>query len=239
MLSMLLEVKDLTVHYGGVEAALDVGIGVAEGSVVALIGANGAGKSTILRTISGLVKPTSGEIRFRGERIDGLSPHEIARRGIIHVPEGRRLFPYMTVLANLKQGAYLRKDRKEINRDLEKVFNRFPILRQRRKQQTGTLSGGEQQMVAIARALMAKPVLLMLDEPSIGLAPIVVKEIAAIIRQINRGDNASILLVEQNAYMALNLADNAYVLEVHKVVLEGRASDLLNNEYAKKAYLGG
>jgi len=239
LISMLLEVKDLTVHYDGVEAALDVGIGVAEGSVVALIGANGAGKSTILRTISGLVKPTSGEIRFRGERIDGLSPHEIARRGIIHVPEGRRLFPYMTVLANLKQGAYLRKDRKEINRDLEKVFNRFPILRQRRKQQTGTLSGGEQQMVAIARALMAKPVLLMLDEPSIGLAPIVVKEIAAIIRQINRGDNASILLVEQNAYMALNLADNAYVLEVHKVVLEGRASDLLNNEYAKKAYLGG
>jgi len=239
LISMLLEVKDLTVHYDGVEAALDVGIGVAEGSVVALIGANGAGKSTILRTISGLVKPTSGEIRFRGERIDGLSPHEIARRGIIHVPEGRRLFPYMTVLANLKQGAYLRKDRKEINRDLEKVFNRFPILRQRRKQQTGTLSGGEQQMVAIARALMAKPVLLMLDEPSIGLAPIVVKEIAAIIRQINRGDNASILLVEQNAYMALNLADNAYVLEVHKVVLEGSASDLLNNEYAKKAYLGG
>ena len=239
MIPMLLEVKDLTVHYDGVEAALDVGIDVAEGSVVALIGANGAGKSTILRAVSGLVKPTSGEIRFRRERIDGLSPHEIARRGIIHVPEGRRLFPYMTVLANLKQGAYLRKDRKEINRDLDKVFNRFPILRQRRKQQAGTLSGGEQQMVAIARALMAKPVLLMLDEPSIGLAPIVVKEIAAIIGQINRGDNASILLVEQNAYMALNLADNAYVLEVHKVVLEGSASDLLNNEYAKKAYLGG
>ena len=236
---MLLNVSNLTVHYDGVQGAVDICIDLAEGNIATLIGANGAGKSTILRAISGLIAPTSGEIRFQGERIDGLPPHEIVRRGIVQVPEGRRLFPYMTVLANLRLGTYLRKDRNEISKDLEKVFDRFPILKERKKQQAGTLSGGEQQMLAIARALLEKPVLLMLDEPSLGLAPMVVQEIAGIIKEINQNDKVSIILVEQNAYMALNLADKAYVLEVNKITLEGMAKDLLNNKYVKKAYLGG
>lgn len=236
---MLLSIKNLTVHYDGVQGAVDINIELAEGNIATLIGANGAGKTTILRAISGFTHPTSGEIWFRGERIDGMPPHEIVRRGIVQVPEGRRLFPYMTVLANLRLGTYLRKDRNEISRDLEKVFGRFPILRDRRKQQAGTLSGGEQQMLAIARALLEKPVLLMLDEPSLGLAPMVVQEIARIIKEINQQDRVSIILVEQNAYMALSLADKAYVLEVNKITLEGKAKDLLNNEHVKKAYLGG
>jgi branched-chain amino acid transport system ATP-binding protein len=236
---VLLSIKNLTVHYDGVQGAVDINIELAEGNIATLIGANGAGKTTILRAISGFTHPTSGEIWFRGERIDGMPPHEIVRRGIVQVPEGRRLFPYMTVLANLRLGTYLRKDRNEISRDLEKVFGRFPILRDRRKQQAGTLSGGEQQMLAIARALLEKPVLLMLDEPSLGLAPMVVQEIARIIKEINQQDRVSIILVEQNAYMALSLADKAYVLEVNKITLEGKAKDLLNNEHVKKAYLGG
>jgi branched-chain amino acid transport system ATP-binding protein len=236
---VLLNVKSLTVHYDGVQGTIGVCIDLVEGGIAALVGANGAGKSTILRAISGLIAPTSGEIWFQGERIDGLPPHEIVRRGIVQVPEGRRLFPYMTVLANLRLGTYLRKDRDEISKDLEKVFERFPILKERKKQQAGTLSGGEQQMLAIARALLEKPVLLMLDEPSLGLAPMVVQEIARIIKEINQQDKVSIILVEQNAYMALSLADKAYVLEVNKITLEGMAKDLLNNEYVKKAYLGG
>ena len=236
---MLLNVSNLTVHYDGVQGAVDISIDLAEGNIATLIGANGAGKSTILRAISGLIAPTSGEIWFQGERIDGLPPHEIVRRGIVQVPEGRRLFPYMTVLANLRLGTYLRKDRNEISKDLEKVFDRFPILKERKKQQAGTLSGGEQQMLAIARALLEKPVLLMLDEPSLGLAPMVVQEIARIIKEINQQDKVSIILVEQNAYVALSLADKAYVLEVNKITLEGVARDSLNNEYVKKAYLGG
>lgn len=236
---MLLSVKSLTVHYGGVQGIIELCIDLSSGEIVTIIGANGAGKSTTLRAISGLVTPTSGEIWFQGERIDGLSPHEIVRQGIAQVPEGRRLFPHMTVLANLNLGAYLRKDRNGIKDDLEKAFLRFPILKNRRRQQAGTLSGGEQQMLAIARTLLAKPVLLMLDEPSLGLAPMVVQQIGGIIKDINEQDKVSIILVEQNAYMALNLADRAYVLEVNKITIEGKASDLLNNEYVKKAYLGG
>jgi branched-chain amino acid transport system ATP-binding protein len=193
-----------------------------------------------LKAISGLLTPASGEIWFRGERVDGLQPYEIVRRGIVQVPEGRRLFPYLTVLANIRLGAYLRrKDKIEIDKDLQKVFARFPKLKERRKQQAGTLSGGEQQMVAIARALLAKPVLLLMDEPSLGLAPIMVQEIGKIIKDINKQDGVSIILVEQNSYMALNLADKCYVLEVGKVSLQGSPQDLLNNEYVKKAYLGG
>lgn len=236
---MLLSVKNLTVHYNGVQGVVDACIDLVEGGIVTLIGANGAGKSTILRAISGLAVPTSGEIWFQGVRIDGLPPHEIVRRGIVQIPEGRRLFPNMTAVANLRLGSYLRKDRNDINKDLEKVFVRFPILKNRRRQQAGTLSGGEQQMLAIARGLLAKPILLMLDEPSLGLAPMVVEEIAGIIKDINQQDKVSIILVEQNAYMALSLADKAYVLEVNKITLEGKAKDLLNNEYVKKAYLGG
>ena len=236
---MLLNVKNLTVHYSKVQGIMDVSLDLVEGDVATLIGANGAGKSTILRAISGLVTPTSGEIWFRGKRIDGLPPHEIVRKGIVQVPEGRRLFPYMSILANLRLGAYLRKDRNGIKEDLEKVFSRFPILGNRRRQPAGTLSGGEQQMLAIARSLLAKPVLLMLDEPSLGLAPMVVQEIAKIIQGIREQDKVSIILVEQNAFMALSIADKAYVLEVNKVIIEGKATDLLNNEYVKRAYLGG
>jgi len=237
---MLINIKGLTVHYTGVAAVSGISIDLEENTIGTLIGANGAGKSTILKAISGLLTPTSGEIWFRGERVDGLQPYEIVRRGIVQVPEGRRLFPYLTVLANIRLGAYLRrKDKVEIDKDLQKVFARFPKLRERRKQQAGTLSGGEQQMVAIARALLAKPVLLLMDEPSLGLAPIMVQEIGKIIKDINKQDGVSIILVEQNSYMALNLADKCYVLEVGKVSLQGSPRDLLNNEYVKKAYLGG
>jgi branched-chain amino acid transport system ATP-binding protein len=237
---MFISIRNLTVHYAGVAAVTGINFDLEEDTIGALIGANGAGKSTILKAISGLLTPTSGEIWFRGERVDGLRPYEIVRRGIVQVPEGRRLFPYLTVWANIRLGAYLRrKDRIEIDKDLQKVFARFPILKERRKQQAGTLSGGEQQMVAIARALLAKPVLLLMDEPSLGLAPIMVQEIGKIIKDINKQDRVSIILVEQNSYMALNLADKGYVLEVGKVSLEGSPQDLLNDEYVKKAYLGG
>jgi branched-chain amino acid transport system ATP-binding protein len=236
---MFFNTKGVTVHYEGVEAVTAVSIDLEEETIGTLIGANGAGKSTILKAISGLVIPTSGEIWFRGERVDRLQPHEIVRRGIVQSPEGRRLFPYMTVLVNIRLGAYLRKDRAEIKKDLQKVFARFPILNERKKQQAGTLSGGEQQMLATARALLAKPTLLLMDEPSLGLAPMMVQEIARIIKDINKQDRVGILLVEQNSYMALNLADKAYVLEIGKVSFEGRPQDLLNNEYVKKAYLGG
>jgi branched-chain amino acid transport system ATP-binding protein len=236
---MFLNITNLTIHYGGLEAVTGINIDLEEEGIVTLIGANGAGKSTILKAISGLIIPTSGEVRFRGERVDGLPPHEIVKRGIVQVPEGRRLFPFMTVLSNLKLGAYLRKDGKEINKDLEKVYTRFPILKERRKQDAGTLSGGEQQMLAIARALLAKPAILLLDEPSLGLAPIVIQEIARTIRSINTQERVSIVLVEQNANMALSLASKGYVLEVGKIFLEGKPKDLLGNDYIKKAYLGG
>jgi len=237
---MLIDIKNLTVNYSHVPAVTGVNIDLEEKAIGALIGANGAGKSTILKTISGLLTPASGEIWYRGERLDGLPPHQIVRRGIVHVPEGRRVFPYLPVLANIRLGAYLRRrDRKEVDNDLERVFFRFPRLKERRKQQAGTLSGGEQQMLAIARGLLAKPALLLLDEPSLGLAPIIVQEIARIILNINKQDGVGIILVEQNSYMALSLADKGYVLEAGRLSLQGNPKELLSNEHVKKAYLGG
>ncbi|MBP1733577.1 MAG: amino acid/amide transporter ATP-binding protein 2, family [Deltaproteobacteria bacterium] len=237
---MLIDIKNLTVNYSHVPAVTGVNIDLEEKAIGALIGANGAGKSTILKTISGLLTPASGEIWYRGERLDGLPPHQIVRRGIVHVPEGRRVFPYLPVLANIRLGAYLRRrDRKAVDNDLERVFFRFPRLKERRKQQAGTLSGGEQQMLAIARGLLAKPALLLLDEPSLGLAPIIVQEIARIILNINKQDGVGIILVEQNSYMALSLADKGYVLEAGRLSLQGNPKELLSNEHVKKAYLGG
>jgi branched-chain amino acid transport system ATP-binding protein len=206
---------------------------------VTLIGSNGAGKSTILRTISGLKEPTSGAIRFAEERIDGLPAQEIVKRGIAQVPEGRGVFPFLPVLTNLKMGAFLRRDKKGINDDLEEVFRHFPRLRERVKQRAGTLSGGEQQMLAIGRALMAKPRLLLLDEPSLGLSPLLVDYIGEIVENINAQAQVTTILVEQNAYMALSLAHKGYVLETGKIALEGEAHLLMDNEHVKNAYLGG
>jgi len=235
---MLLEVKNLRVHYGKAEALKGISLGVDEGKIVTLIGANGAGKTTTLRTISGVKVPTSGEIWYQGKRIDGVPLHEIVRLGIAHIPEGRRVFATMTVLDNLQLGAYLRKDKREIARDLEKIFEHFPVLKERLGQPAGSLSGGEQQMLATARALMTSPKLLLMDEPSLGLSPILVEEVGNIVTDINRG-GVSVILVEQNARMALRLADKAYVLEVGSIALEGNAKELANDEHVKKAYLGG
>jgi branched-chain amino acid transport system ATP-binding protein len=235
---MILSVQGVTVHYGKVAAVRDVSFDVQEGTIVTLIGANGAGKSTILKTISGLKYPTAGEIFFEGNRIDRFQPHDVVKAGISHVPEGRRLFPAMSVRENLSMGAYLRKKRKEIDRDYEKVFYYFPKLQEREKQRAGSLSGGEQQMLAIGRALMAKPKLLLLDEPSIGLSPLMSQMISRIVNTINKEEGVSILLVEQNAKIALRLANKGYVMETGSVVLEGEAGELLNNEMVKTAYLG-
>jgi branched-chain amino acid transport system ATP-binding protein len=235
---MLLEVRNLRVHYGKAEALKGISLGVEEGTIITLIGANGAGKTTTLRTISGLKAPTSGEIWFQGKRIDGMPPNVIVTLGIAHVPEGRRIFAPMTVLENLEMGAYVRKDRHEVARNLERIFEHFPVLKQRRGQQAGSLSGGEQQMLAVARALMASPKLLLMDEPSLGLSPVLVEEVGNIITDINRG-GVSIILVEQNARMALMLAHRGYVLEVGSIALEGDAKELANDEHVKKAYLGG
>lgn len=233
-----LSVKDITVHYNEAEAIKGVSLEVDQGMLVTLVGANGAGKSTILKAISGLNPPSSGEIWFEGRRTERLSPPKIVRLGISHAPEGRRLFPYMTVLENLKLGAFLRSNREEVAEDLGNVFYHFPRLKERKSQQAGTLSGGEQQMVAIGRALMAKPKLLLLDEPSLGLAPMMVQEIAKIILAINQG-GTGMILVEQNAQMALRLAHKAYVIETGRVSLQGDGKQLLYDEYVKKAYLGG
>lgn len=235
---MLLELKNIRVHYGKAEALRDISIRVDEGEIITFIGANGAGKTAALRTISGLVTPTSGEIWFQGQRIDGIPPYAILRLGIAHIPEGRRLFATMTVLENLEMGAYLRKDKRAIARDLDNIYEKFPVLKERRGQVASSLSGGEQQMLAIARALMANPRLLLMDEPSLGLSPLLVNEVSAIIRDINRS-GVTIVLVEQNSRMALKLANRAYVLEVGTIALEGDARGLLQNEYVKKAYLGG
>ena len=232
------QVQNLRVFYERVEALKGITIGMENGAIVTLIGANGAGKSTALRAISGLIAISSGEILFREKKIHGLSPQEIVRSGIAHVPEGRRVFPYMTVKENLKLGAFRRKDKEGIRNDLEGVFEHFPVLRDRRSQRAGSLSGGEQQMLAIGRALMSQPLLLLLDEPSLGLAPLMVKEVGRIIREINQ-KNVGIILVEQNAQMALRLAHKGYVLETGSVVLQGEASELIDNEHVKKAYLGG
>ncbi len=235
---MLLSLKDVKVHYGRVEALKGVSLEAEEGAIVGLLGANGAGKSTVLRAISGLKALTTGEIWFRGERIDGASPQSIVSKGIALVPEGRKLFPFMTVRENLRLGAYLRKDRSQINKDLKEIMEHFPILEERKGQQAGRLSGGEQQMLSIGRALMSKPTLLLMDEPSLGLSPLMVTEIANIIVDINKG-GVSIVLVEQNARLALSLAHKGYVLETGNVVLEGDAQELIDNEHVKKAYLGG
>jgi branched-chain amino acid transport system ATP-binding protein len=235
---MLLEVRDLHVHYHKVAALKGISMSVPEGGIVTIIGANGAGKSTTLRSISGLEQPTRGEILFEGERIDRLAPEAIVARGIAQVPEGRRVFPDLTVEENLRTGAYLRNDKVEIERDLEKVFGHFPRLKERRRQWARTLSGGEQQMVAIGRALMSRPRLLLLDEPSMGLSPVMVQEIARIIVEIAE-QGVPVVLVEQNAELALSLARFAYVLETGKVALEGPAHELHENDHVKRAYLGG
>ena len=235
---MLLEVRDLTVKYGIAEAVKDISIDVEDGSIVSIVGANGAGKTTILRTISGLKQPAAGEIWFQGERIDTMEPHQIVKLGIAHIPEGRIVFAPMTVLDNLKMGAYLRRDKNDVARDLDATYRYFPILKKRSRQLAGSLSGGEQQMLAIARALMAKPKLLTMDEPSMGLSPRLVGEVGKIIKDIN-GSGVSIILVEQNARLAFKLSDKAYVLETGRITLGGAAKELADDERVKKAYLGG
>jgi len=235
---MLLEIRDLWVHYGRAEALKGVSMEVPRSSVVTLLGANGAGKTTTLRTISGLKRATSGEIWYEGERIDGLPPHEIVRRGIAHVPEGRQLFYGLTVKQNLQMGAFVLKGKAEFNNNLESMISHFPVLGERINSRASDLSGGEQQMVAVARALMSSPKLLLMDEPSIGLSPIMVNEVAEIIRQIS-SMGVTIVLVEQNARMALRLANTAYVLEVGKVVLSGKAEDIAKDDTIIAAYLGG
>ena len=235
MNDVVLSIHDLSVNYGGIEAVKGISFDVHEGEIVTLIGANGAGKSSTLRTIAGLAKPSGGTINFRGDNITGRDATTIVKKGITLVPEGRHIFPDLTVLENLKVGAYLRSD--DISGDIQWVYDLFPRLRERSWQAGGTLSGGEQQMLAVGRALMARPKLIMMDEPSLGLAPLVVRDIFEIIRQINH-QGVSILLIEQNANMALKVADSAYVMETGCITLSGAGKDLLNNEAVKKAYLG-
>jgi len=236
---LLLEVKDITVHYFKVAAVRNISIGVNDGEIATLIGSNGAGKTTTLRAISGLKHPSSGEIHFNGQRLDTLPPHKINELGIAMVPEGRRVFPQMTVLENLFMGAFLRKDKNAIQKDLEEsVFRHFPRLKERTKQAAGTLSGGEQQMLAMGRALMSAPKLLLLDEPSLGLSPIMCGQIAKIIQDIH-AEGRTVILVEQNARLALVLAQQAYVIETGRIVLSGPARELRENEEVKRAYLGG
>lgn len=233
----MLKVKGLNVFYGGIHALKDINVEVNEGEIVTLIGANGAGKTSTLRAISKLTPAKSGEITFKDKSIKNLPPHEIVALGISHVPEGRRIFSNLTVMENLELGAFLRKDRKGINDDFEMVFTKFPRLKERRSQLGGTLSGGEQQMLSIGRALMIRPKLLLMDEPSMGLAPIIVKEIFDIVQEINKA-GTTILLVEQNAHMALSIANKAYVLETGRIVHEGSASEFLNNDVIRSTYLG-
>jgi branched-chain amino acid transport system ATP-binding protein len=235
---VLLEIKDLWVHYGRAEALRGISIEVPEGSVVTLLGANGAGKTTTLRTISGLKKATSGEIWYEGRRIDSLPPHEIVRRGIAHVPEGRQLFYSLTVRQNLMMGGFLLKGKAQFSEKLGTLVEHFPALKERLAHRGCDLSGGEQQMVAVARALMSDPKLLLMDEPSIGLSPIMVNEVANIVREINNL-GVTVVLVEQNARMALRLADTAYVLEVGKITLSGKAAALAQDDSVVAAYLGG
>ena len=235
MSDVILSVKDLKVNYGGIEAVKGISFDAHEGSIMSLIGANGAGKSTVLKAIAGLEKPKSGSIKFRGDELVGLDSSQIVSKGVILVPEGRRVFPNLTVLENLKIGAYLRKD--DYSEDLAWVYDLFPRLKEREWQLSGTLSGGEQQMLAVGRALMAKPKVLMMDEPSLGLAPLVVKSIFEIIKEINKA-GVSVLLIEQNANMALKISDFAYVLETGNVTVSGTGNELLNNDAVRKAYLG-
>jgi branched-chain amino acid transport system ATP-binding protein len=234
---MLLSVKDIRACYGKLEAVKGVSLEVDEGEIVTLLGANGAGKTTVLKNISGLKPPTSGEIWFGGKRIDKSQPTHIVRTGISQILEGQRVFRDMSVESNLTLGAYIRKDRERSKADLEEVYHRFPRLQERKRQKAGSLSGGEQQMLAIGRALMSRPKLLLMDEPSIGLSPIMVNEITSIIKTVNR-QGISVLIVEQNAAVALRLADRGYVMETGKIVLGARRDELLNDERVKKAYLG-
>ena len=234
---MLLALKDVWIHYRKVAAVRGISISVEEGEIVTLIGANGAGKSTTLRTISGLKRVSAGEIEFAGERIDRVAPEIITKMGIAHVPEGRHVFPFMSVVENLEMGAYLRKDKAAIEKGYEEVFEHFPRLKERRKQQAGTLSGGEQQMLAMGRALMTDPKLLLMDEPSLGLSPILCREIAKIIRDLHQAGR-TIVLVEQNARLALALAQKGYVMETGKIALEGPAKKLRENDDVKHTYLG-
>ncbi|MCP1154214.1 ABC transporter ATP-binding protein [Peribacillus frigoritolerans] len=234
----MLKIEDINVYYGNIQALKEVSMEINEGEIVTLIGANGAGKSTLLKTISGLLKPKQGKVLFEGDSIGGKPAQSIVKLGISHVPEGRRVFANMTVAENLELGAYLRKDKEGIHKDMEKVYELFPRLLERIKQQAGTLSGGEQQMLAMGRALMAKPRLLLLDEPSMGLAPLLVKQIFNIIQEISES-GTTILLVEQNANLALSIADRAYVVETGRIVLSGNAEELTSSEEIKMAYLGG
>lgn len=234
----MLKVKNLNVYYGNIHAIKDVSIEVNEGEIVSLIGANGAGKTTTLQTISGLLKARSGEIEFLGNNLLKTEPHKILQMGLAQVPEGRRVFAELTVKENLQLGAYTIKDKVEnINADRDKVYERFPRLKEREKQLAGTLSGGEQQMLAMGRAIMSRPKILLLDEPSMGLSPLLVKEIFRIIKEVNKS-GVTVLLVEQNAKMALSISDRAYVLETGKIAMEGNAKELMQNEDIKKAYLG-
>jgi branched-chain amino acid transport system ATP-binding protein len=235
----MLEIKNLEVSYGAITALHGISLSVPAGKIVTLIGANGAGKSTTLRAVSGLLKPRGGEIIYDGGNISGLPPHEIVKRGLSHVPEGRMIFANLTVLENLQLGAYLQKDKHAVRRELENVFKLFPRLQEREKQIAGTLSGGEQQMLAISRALMSKPKFLMLDEPSLGLAPLLVKTIFEKIVAINREQGITILLVEQNANLALEISHFGYVLETGKISLQGDSASLRQNPQVKSAYLGG
>ena len=232
--SVLLQLKNVTIHYETAEAVKDATLEVAEGAVVGIIGGNGAGKSTILRAVSGLARLTQGEIYFQGKRIDRMAVQKIVKLGLVHVPEGRGLFPHMTVMANLRLGAYLRRDKVAVQKDLEHVFDLFPRLRERYNQKAGTLSGGEQEMLA----MMAGPKLLLLDEPSLGLSPIIIGELVTIIKDINK-NGISVVLVEQNASLVTEVTDKGYVMEVGKIVLEGNITELMENKLVQRAFIGG
>ena len=235
----ILNVNDLNVYYGGIHAIKNISFNIKKGEIVSLIGANGAGKTSTLHAISGLVPIKSGEISLNGENVTNIEAHKLVSLGMAHVPEGRRIFTELTVLENLEMGAYTRNDTEQIKEDINHMFTLFPRLAERKKQLAGTMSGGEQQMLAMARALMSSPSLLLLDEPSMGLAPLLVQEIFNIIEKINKEENVTVLLVEQNANMALSIADRGYVLETGKIILEGTGKELLSNPEIKKAYLGG
>jgi len=234
---MLLEIDNMTIQYDGADIVKSLSLTVQEGEIVTIIGSNGAGKTTALRAISGLKQPAAGEIRFQGKNLHGIPAQDIVKMGVGHVPQGRQLFPYMTVMENIKLGAYLQNDKTRIKESFTEIFETFPQLKARKNQQASTLSGGEQQMLAIARALMGNPVLLLMDEPSIGLAPLMVREIAKVALDINK-KGTSILLVEQNARMALKISHRGYVLETGNLILEGQCTELINDERVKKAYLG-
>ena len=235
----ILNVNDLNVYYGGIHAIKNISFNIIKGEIVSLIGANGVGKTSTLHAISGLVPIKSGEISLNGENVTNIEAHKLVSLGMAHVPEGRRIFTELTVLENLEMGAYTRNDTEQIKEDINHMFTLFPRLAERKKQLAGTMSGGEQQMLAMARALMSSPSLLLLDEPSMGLAPLLVQEIFNIIERINKEENVTVLLVEQNANMALSIADRGYVLETGKIILEGTGKELLSNPEIKKAYLGG